>query len=82
MLDDRKVSLELDDAATLWLANAGYDPAYGARPLKRVIQRDLQNPLATKILEGIIADGDTVRVTADSKGLHINGEMAQLVAAE
>ncbi len=82
LLGDRKVSLELDDAATSWLANAGYDPAYGARPLKRVIQRELQNPLATKILEGIIADGDIVQVTADRKGLKISGGMAQLVAAE
>jgi ATP-dependent Clp protease ATP-binding subunit ClpB len=64
LLADRKITLELDDAARQWLANAGYDPVYGARPLKRVIQRELQNPLATRILEGRIRDGDTVHVTA------------------
>ena len=57
--------------ARRWLANAGYDPVYGARPLKRVIQRELQNPLALQILEGEIHDGDTVRVTASPLGLLI-----------
>jgi len=82
LLDDRKVRLELDDAATLWLANAGYDPVYGARPLKRVIQRHLQDPLATKLLEGTIVDGETVWVTANGKGLVINGDTVHAVAAE
>ena len=75
MLADRKVALELDDKAKTWLADRGYDPAYGARPLKRVIQRELQNPLASLILEGKIGDGDTVSVSAGPEGLAINGEM-------
>jgi ATP-dependent Clp protease ATP-binding subunit ClpB len=69
LLADRKVALEIDAEAKKWLANAGYDPVYGARPLKRVIQRELQNPLAEKILSGEIRDGDTVRVTASPLGL-------------
>jgi ATP-dependent Clp protease ATP-binding subunit ClpB len=69
LLADRKVALEIDAEAKKWLANAGYDPVYGARPLKRVIQRELQNPLAEKILAGEIRDGDTVRVTASPLGL-------------
>ncbi|QCN97476.1 ATP-dependent chaperone ClpB (plasmid) [Azospirillum argentinense] len=71
LLDDRKVVLEVDDAAKRWLADAGYDPVYGARPLKRVIQRELQNPLAEMILRGGVRDGDTVRVTATELGLFI-----------
>ncbi|MBO6783490.1 MAG: ATP-dependent chaperone ClpB [Alphaproteobacteria bacterium] len=81
LLEDRKVTLELDEAATEWLANAGYDPVYGARPLKRVIQRHLQNPLAEKLLEGSIADGDTVQVSAEADGLVINGETVHAEAA-
>ncbi|MDX1486385.1 MAG: ATP-dependent chaperone ClpB, partial [Alphaproteobacteria bacterium] len=64
LLEDRKITLELDDAARAWLADAGFDPVYGARPLKRVIQKSLQNPLAGLILEGAIGDGETVAVTA------------------
>jgi ATP-dependent Clp protease ATP-binding subunit ClpB len=71
LLADRKLTLELDDAAKRWLADAGYDPVYGARPLKRVIQRELQNPLALALLEGRIRDGDTVRVTTSPLGLLI-----------
>jgi len=71
LLDDRKVVLEVDDAAKRWLADAGYDPVYGARPLKRMIQRELQNPLAEMILRGEVRDGDTVRVTATELGLLI-----------
>jgi ATP-dependent Clp protease ATP-binding subunit ClpB len=82
LLADRKIALELDEAALAWLADAGYDPVYGARPLKRVIQRNLQNPLAEKILRGDIADGDVVRVSAGPVGLVINGEAAQAQAAE
>jgi ATP-dependent Clp protease ATP-binding subunit ClpB len=77
LLVDRKITLELDDAATTWLGEEGYDPTYGARPLKRVIQRSLQNPLAGMLLEGTIKDGDTVHVTASSDGLVIGAEMAQ-----
>jgi ATP-dependent Clp protease ATP-binding subunit ClpB len=69
LLAERKIALELDEAARRWLADAGYDPVYGARPLKRVIQRELQNPLATELLEGRIQDGDTVRVSASALGL-------------
>jgi ATP-dependent Clp protease ATP-binding subunit ClpB len=72
MLADRKISLQLDDAAKAWLAEAGYDPVYGARPLKRVIQRELQNPLASAILEGRIKDGDAVRVGVGAKGLSLS----------
>ncbi|MBK3778037.1 ATP-dependent chaperone ClpB [Azospirillum aestuarii] len=73
MLADREITLEVDEAATHWLAEAGYDPVYGARPLKRVIQRELQNPLATMILEGRVADGQTVKVGAEGGELTING---------
>jgi ATP-dependent Clp protease ATP-binding subunit ClpB len=76
LISERKMSIELDERARTWLANAGYDPVYGARPLKRVIQRELQNPLAGFILQGRIKDGDTVRVSASALGLLINGEMA------
>ncbi len=79
LLADRKITLELDAAAKGWLADAGYDPAYGARPLRRVIQRALQNPLATLLLEGRAADGDMVLVTAGRDGLIIDG---QTVAAD
>jgi ATP-dependent Clp protease ATP-binding subunit ClpB len=69
LLEDRKVTLEIDPEVKKWLAETGYDPVYGARPLKRVIQRELQNSLAEKILAGDIRDGDTVRVTASPLGL-------------
>jgi ATP-dependent Clp protease ATP-binding subunit ClpB len=62
LLADRKIVLEIDQEALAWLADKGYDPVYGARPLKRVIQRELQNVLAQKLLEGSIMDGSTVRV--------------------
>ena len=77
LLEDRKITLELDDAARAWLADAGFDPVYGARPLKRVIQKSLQNPLAGLILEGAIGDGETVAVTAGGEGLLINGKAAE-----
>jgi ATP-dependent Clp protease ATP-binding subunit ClpB len=73
LLADRKITLKLDEHARAWLADSGYDPVYGARPLKRVIQRNLQNPLATLILEGKVRDGDTVRVSAKGGTLSING---------
>ncbi len=81
LLAERNIAIELDAAAKRWLAEAGYDPIYGARPLKRVIQKSLQNPLATLLLEGRIGDGQTVTVGAGDKGLVINGE-AVAVAAE
>jgi len=80
LLADRKITLEVDTAASAWLANTGYDPVYGARPLKRVIQRELQNPLAQQILEGHIPDGSTVHVSAGDKGLVI-GEIVTAEAA-
>ena len=76
LLVDRHIALDVDDAAVAWLAEAGFDPAYGARPLKRAIQRELQNPLAGRLLEGTIHDGDTVRVGADRDGLRIGGTLA------
>ncbi|WP_170462146.1 ATP-dependent chaperone ClpB [Ruegeria arenilitoris] len=71
----RKIDLVLDDAAKEWLANEGYDPVFGARPLKRVIQRALQNPLAEALLAGDIRDGDTVPVTAGPDGLIIGDRL-------
>ncbi|MFT8419312.1 MAG: AAA family ATPase, partial [Acetobacter sp.] len=76
LLEDRKISLHLDTLAETWLANEGYDPVYGARPLKRVIQRSLQNPLAGQLLEGAIHDGETVTISANGDGLLINGTAA------
>jgi ATP-dependent Clp protease ATP-binding subunit ClpB len=73
LLADRKIALELDEKAKTWLANTGYDPVYGARPLKRVIQRHLQNPLATMLLAGTIKEGDTVAVSVRDGQLTING---------
>ena len=81
LLAQRKITLDVDDRALAWLANTGYDPVYGARPLKRVIQRSLQNPLAGMILEGRIKDGQKVKVTAKDGGLAINGERVQAEAA-
>ena len=77
LLADRKIGLELDDAATGWLAEQGYDPVYGARPLKRVIQRSLQNPLAGLLLEGAVHDGETVKVSASRNGLLLNDRLAE-----
>jgi ATP-dependent Clp protease ATP-binding subunit ClpB len=73
LLWERKIALAVDDKAKVWLANTGYDPVYGARPLKRVIQRQLQNPLATMLLAGKIKDGDTVSVSVQDGQLSING---------
>jgi ATP-dependent Clp protease ATP-binding subunit ClpB len=75
LLVDRKITLELDDDARSWLANRGYDPAYGARPLKRVIQRNVQDPLAEQILAGDIHDGDTVAVGVEGGHLTVNGKL-------
>ncbi|MEE3503001.1 ATP-dependent chaperone ClpB [Acidiphilium acidophilum] len=77
LLADRKITLHLDQAARDWLANEGYDPVYGARPLKRVIQRSLQNRLATAILAGTIHDGETVTVGVGDDGLTVRGDMAE-----
>jgi len=71
LLDDREVSLELEASGREWLAQEGYDPVYGARPLKRVIQRELQNPLAQMILDGTLGEGDAVQVTGGRLGLKL-----------
>ncbi len=75
LLDERKIVLNLDPEARDWLANKGYDPAYGARPLKRVIQKNVQDPLAEMILAGEVKDGGTVPVHAGPMGLMI-GDVA------
>ena len=69
LLEDRKIVLELDESAREWLARKGYDPMYGARPLKRVIQREVQDPLADKILAGEVPDGAVVRITGGTDKL-------------
>ncbi|TPW28735.1 ATP-dependent chaperone ClpB [Pararhizobium mangrovi] len=69
LLDERKITIELDEEAEAWLAEKGYDPAYGARPLKRVIQREVQDPLAEKILAGEIPDGATIKIVNGSDRL-------------
>ena len=69
LLADRKIEIVLDDAARLWLADKGYDPVYGARPLKRAIQKNVQDPLAEKILSGDFPDGSVIHVTAGSDRL-------------
>ena len=80
LLLDRKITLELDDAAKEWLGKKGYDPAYGARPLKRVIQKYVQDPLAEMLLEGKVHDGETVKITAAKDGLLFNGAAAKQAA--
>jgi len=82
MLADRKIVLHIDADALTWLGNEGYDPVYGARPLKRVIQRSLQNTLATMLLEGRIEDGETVTVSVGDDALVINGTAVEQIAAE
>ncbi|HET6374622.1 MAG TPA: hypothetical protein VFF88_01100, partial [Methylocella sp.] len=73
---------ELKPAARAWLAEKGYDPAYGARPLKRVIQKNVQDPLAEMILAGEIRDGEKVPVDADASGILIAGRPASRLRAE
>ncbi|MGB6967006.1 MAG: ATP-dependent chaperone ClpB [Xanthobacteraceae bacterium] len=79
LLEDRKIALTLDAKARDWLAEKGYDPAYGARPLKRVIQKSVQDPLAELILSGKIKDGEKIAVSAGKDGLVFNG--AKVAAA-
>ena len=81
LLADRKITLDLSVEARQWLADAGYDPVYGARPLKRVIQRQLQNRLAELVLSGTLQDGQTVVVTTDADGLVLTPITAQANAA-
>ena len=75
-LAGRKIGLELDEGAKQWLADEGYDPVFGARPLKRVIQRTLQDPLAEMILAGDVLDGDLIPVSAGAEGLVIGDRIA------
>ena len=77
LLDDRKIVITLDPAAREWLADKGWDPAYGARPLKRVIQKAVQDQLAEMILSGTIKDGEAVNVSTGKQGLTFNGKLAQ-----
>jgi ATP-dependent Clp protease ATP-binding subunit ClpB len=77
LLEDRKITIALEPGARDWLAEKGWDPAYGARPLKRVIQKSLQDPLAEMILSGRIKDGDHVAISAGKQGITFNGELAQ-----
>jgi len=79
-LRDRRITLEVSDPAKAWLANKGYDPAYGARPLKRVIQKAVQDPLAEQILAGKIKDGQTVRLSVRDGNLVINGQPVKAAA--
>ena len=81
LLEDRKIALDVTDEARAWIAEQGYDPAYGARPLKRVIQRSLQNPLATLILDGKVKDGETVRVAVGEDGLAFDASAAEAFIA-
>jgi ATP-dependent Clp protease ATP-binding subunit ClpB len=76
LLEERKITIVLEPRAREWLAEKGYDPAYGARPLKRVIQKELQDPLAEMILSGAIKDGDHVVISAGKQGLTFNGRLA------
>jgi ATP-dependent Clp protease ATP-binding subunit ClpB len=77
-LSKQNISLEMDDAAKVWLADEGYDPVFGARPLKRVMQRALQDQLAEMLLSGDIGDGDTVAVTAGAGGLLVGDRVSTL----
>ena len=80
LLADRKITATLDDAARTWLANQGYDPQYGARPLKRVIQKSVQDTLAAMILEGTVKDGDDVRIGVQAGAIAINGAAVRQAA--
>jgi ATP-dependent Clp protease ATP-binding subunit ClpB len=82
LLADRKIRLDLDADAIDWLAGKGYEPVYGARPLKRVLQKELQDPLAEKILGGDILDGSTVKVTAGSDRLNFRSKPTVVEDAE
>ena len=81
LLADRKITLAVDDKAKDWLGQKGYDAAYGARPLKRVIQKYVQDPLAEMVLAGKIHDGETVKISAGKDGLMFNGAAAKAKAA-
>jgi ATP-dependent Clp protease ATP-binding subunit ClpB len=80
LLEERKIELKLDAKAREWLAERGYDPAYGARPLKRVIQKSVQDPLAELILSGKVKDGEKVAISANRQGITFNGEAVREAA--
>jgi ATP-dependent Clp protease ATP-binding subunit ClpB len=80
LLADRKIEIALDEKAKEWLGARGYDPAYGARPLKRVIQKYVQDPLAELVLQGKVREGDKVEITANKDGLVINGQAVRQAA--
>ena len=77
LLDERKITVTLEPSGRNWLAEKGWDPAYGARPLKRVIQKSVQDPLAEMILAGTIKDGEHVTISGDKLGLTFNGKVAK-----
>ncbi|MBI2715068.1 MAG: ATP-dependent chaperone ClpB [Rhizobiales bacterium] len=77
LLDERKITITVDARAREWLADKGWDPAYGARPLKRAIQKSVQDPLAEMILAGQVKDGEPVIVSVGKQGLTFNGKLAQ-----
>jgi ATP-dependent Clp protease ATP-binding subunit ClpB len=76
LLDERKIEIVLESSGRDWLAEKGWDPAYGARPLKRVIQKSVQDPLAEMLLAGTIKDGEKIVISGDKLGLAFNGKMA------
>jgi ATP-dependent Clp protease ATP-binding subunit ClpB len=76
LLEDRKITITLEPSGREWLADKGWDPAYGARPLKRVIQKSIQDPLAELILSGAVKDGEKVVISAGKQGLTFNGKLA------
>ena len=80
LLEERKITIKLEPGARDWLADKGWDPAYGARPLKRVIQKSVQDPLAELVLSGRIKDGDKVVISATKQGLKFNGAMVAAAA--
>jgi ATP-dependent Clp protease ATP-binding subunit ClpB len=80
LLEERKITIKLESSAREWLAEKGYDPAYGARPLKRVIQKYVQDPLAEMILSGQVKDGDTVVISGGKQGLSFNGQLSAAAA--
>jgi ATP-dependent Clp protease ATP-binding subunit ClpB len=79
LLRERNMSVTLDERARAELAKRGYDPTYGARPLKRVIQKDIQDPLARLMLEGDVKDGDAIAVTWDGNDFRFNGKAGRPV---
>jgi ATP-dependent Clp protease ATP-binding subunit ClpB len=82
LLAAQKINLQLTDAALEHIVEAGYDPVYGARPLKRAIQRELENPIATKLLENTFAEGDTIQVDWQHEQLKFTSKTAKVASAK